>query len=50
MQQSVNRRKRLTLHGLPPGPERNKLALEIQKQRANEENTAWQAYKAWITH
>lgn len=43
-------RKRLTAHSMLPGPERNKLLQEIEKQRQKNIADGWRNYATWLRH
>ena len=43
-------RKRLTMHSMVPGPERDKLLGRIEKQREQDFAAGWRSFSDWIQH
>jgi len=44
------RRRKISLHGVPPGPWRKSLLKEMDRDREKEFAAQWRAYGAWIQH
>jgi hypothetical protein len=42
--------RRWTTHSMVPGPERNKVIAEIDKQRDKDFEGGWRGYAAWVKH
>lgn len=43
-------RRRLSLHSMEPGPERDHVQAQIDKNRERDFATGWRYYEDWIRH
>jgi len=43
-------RRRVTMHSMQPGPARNQLKMEIEKQKQQDFAAGWQFFASWVKH